>query len=52
MFKVVGDKERIRKLQAENTQLLQKNGELETAVLELAQHISDMEEENGKIVLQ
>lgn len=51
MFKRINEKEKVRRLQAKNTELLQKNKELEAALLELAQHISDMEEKNGKPIL-
>lgn len=50
MFKKLTEKERLRNLQAENAQLAQKNTELEDAVLELGQIIS--EAQNGETVSQ
>jgi len=53
MFKRVTDAERSRKEQAINAELVQKNVELEAALLELAQIISDNAEvKDGTVVLQ
>jgi len=48
MFKILTEKEQLRKARAENAQLLAKNQQLEEAILELAQIIS--EAQDGKTV--
>ena len=50
MFQKLTEKERLRKLQAENAQLAQKNLELEDAIVELGQIIS--EAQNGENISQ
>ena len=48
MFKILTEKEQLRQARAENMQLLANNAQLEEAVLELAQIIS--EAQNGETV--
>jgi len=51
MFKIITQKERLQRAEAENKKLAQKNAELEEAILELAQIISE-EGQHGEIILQ
>lgn len=50
MYKKLTEKERLRNLASENALLSKKNVELEEAILELAQLIS--EAKDGEVVLQ
>ena len=48
MFQIIKDKDRMRKAESENNALKLKNQQLEDALLELAQYVS--EAQNGETV--
>ncbi len=48
MFRIIKNKDRIRKAESENKALLAKNQQLEDAILELAQIIAEVK--NGETV--
>lgn len=48
MFSIIKDKDRMRKLESENNKLRANNQQLEDALLELAQYVSEVK--NGETV--